>query len=236
MPSLRSRPSLRSTITFETLNRKLHYYLGLYFLVFMWMFSFTGLLLNHPQWKFGEFWPQRKETRFEKAIEPTPAANDLDRARDLMRQLNLAGEIDWPDRQAPGRLDFRVNRPGRTNRIGVDLARRRASVQQIEINTWGVMSVLHTFSGTPANNPNAKRDWALTTVWVVAMDALAAGLLLMVLSSYYMWYRLKQEATLGGYRIDGWRPQLRLLFRRPDVAAVESRLRSRRAASRSPCS
>jgi hypothetical protein len=70
-------------------------------------------------------------------------------------------------------------------------------VQQIEINSWGVMNVLHTFSGTRANNPRSKRDWVLTTVWVVAMDALAAGLLLMVLSSYHMWYRLKQKRRLG---------------------------------------
>jgi hypothetical protein len=29
------------------------------------------------------------------------------------------------------------------------------------------------------------------------MDALCAGLLLMVLSSYYMWYRLKQKRAWG---------------------------------------
>jgi len=198
MSSLPDPASPRSTVNLETLNRKLHYYLGLYFLFFLWLFSFTGLLLNHPQWRFGEFWPQRKEIRFEKAIEPTPATNDLERAQDLMRQLNVAGEIDWPDRkQEPGRLDFNVNRPGRMNRISADLAQRRASVLQTDINAWGVMNVLHTFSGTRANNPNAKRDWVLTTVWVFAMDVLAAGLLLMVLSSYYMWYRLKQKRRLG---------------------------------------
>jgi hypothetical protein len=110
----------------------------------------------------------------------------------------VTGEIDWPDRkQEPGQLEFNVNRPGRMNRISVDFVQRRASVQQIEINSWGVMNVLHTFSGTRANNPRSKRDWVLTTVWVVAMDALAAGLLLMVLSSYYMWYRLKQKRRLG---------------------------------------
>ena len=42
-----------------------------------------------------------------------------------------------------------------------------------------------------------RRDWILTTVWVVAMDALAAGLIVMVLGSYYMWYRLKKSHTLG---------------------------------------
>ena len=37
----------------------------------------------------------------------------------------------------------------------------------------------------------------LTTVWVLAMDAMAAGLVAMVLGSYYMWYRLKAKRRLG---------------------------------------
>ncbi len=198
MSSLPNPGRRRSTVNLEIANRSLHYYLGLYFLFFLWLFSFTGLLLNHPQWRFGEFWSLRKETRLEKVIEPTSATNDVDRAKDVMRQLNLAGEIDWPDRQLDtGRLDFNVNRPGRMNRIRVDFVQRRAAVQQIDINSWGVMNALHTFSGTRTNNPKTQRDWALTTVWVVVMDALAAGLLLMVLSSYYMWYRLRQKRRWG---------------------------------------
>ncbi|HUQ92003.1 MAG TPA: PepSY-associated TM helix domain-containing protein [Bryobacteraceae bacterium] len=198
MPSLPDPARPRPTISLESWNRRLHYYLGLYFLFFLWLFSLTGLLLNHTQWKFGEFWPQRKETRFERAIQPTSATSDLDRAKDVMRQLNVAGEIDWPDRkQEPGRLDFNVNRPGRMHRISADFFQRSATVQQIDINSWGIMNVLHTFSGTRVHNPNAKRDWVLTTVWVVVMDALSAGLVLIVLSSYYMWYRLKQKRRFG---------------------------------------
>jgi len=70
-------------------------------------------------------------------------------------------------------------------------------VQHIEVNAWGVMNALHTFRRTRATTPSAVRDWMLTEIWVVAMDALAAGLLLMVFSSYYMWYRLKRKRTLG---------------------------------------
>src|SRR4026207_530382 len=85
-----------SVKTLEMWNRKLHYYLGLYFLLFLWLFSLTGLLLNHSGWGFAEFWPQRKETRYEMSIETPPAGSELARARDLMRQLNVVGEIEWP--------------------------------------------------------------------------------------------------------------------------------------------
>jgi hypothetical protein len=190
------RSSLSST--FEVWNRKLHYYIGLYLLLFLWLFSFTGLLLNHQDWQFAQFWPERKETRFEKTTQPVLAASDLGKARELMRQLNVAGEIDWPtQKQTPGRLDFAVNRPGRLFRISADLVQNRVSIQQTDINSWGVINALHTFSGTRANNPESTRDWMLTTIWVVAMDVLAAGILLMVLSSYYMWYRLKSKRTWG---------------------------------------
>jgi len=181
----------------EVWNRKLHSYVGLYFLFFLWLFSFTGLLLNHPEWKFAAFWPERKETRYEKPIQPAASNTDLGRARESMRQLNLSGEIEFPPSQAPGRLDFNVNRPGKMNRISTDLAQNRATIQQIQVNAWGVMHFLHTFSGSRVNNPSAARDWYLTTIWVVAMDALAAGLLLMVLSSYYMWFGLKNKRWWG---------------------------------------
>ena len=45
------------------------------------------MLLNHPQWRFAQFWPERTETRYEKAIEPTSSADDTVRAKDVMRQL-----------------------------------------------------------------------------------------------------------------------------------------------------
>ena len=180
----------------EAWNKKLHVYLGLYFLFFLWLFAFTGLLLNHPMWRFAEFWPQRIEASYEHALNAIPAGGDLERARSVMQQLGLTGEIDWPPQQSDaGRLEFSVNRPGDMNRVSVDLNENRASVQHIETNTWGVMHVLHTFSGTRANNPEARRDWVLTTMWVVAMDALAAGLILIVLSSYYLWYRLPKRRT-----------------------------------------
>ena len=182
----------------EAWNRKLHFYLGLYFLFFLWLFAFTGLLLNHSQWRFADFWPDRTETSYERSIQPSASENGVDRVEEIMRELNLAGEIDWPARKpVPGRLDFVVNRPGNVNRVSVDLARNRATVKHIQVNSWGVMKALHSFSGTRGNNPAAKRDWILTSIWVVAMDALAIGLLLMVFSSYYMWYRLKQIRLLG---------------------------------------
>ena len=190
-------PSSASKI-FEFWNRRLHYYLGLYFLFFLWLFAFTGLLLNHSTWHFAQYWPERVETSYERPIEPLSGSDDVARAKEVMRELGLEGEIDWPNQSpAQGRLEFAVNRPGTLNRVSFDTAGGLATVQNIRTNTWGVMNVLHTFSGTRSTSPTARRDWILTSVWVLAMDALAAGLLAMVFGSYFMWYRLKQKRTWG---------------------------------------
>lgn len=190
------RPPLTQTI--KTWNRKLHYYLGLYFLFFVWLFAFSGLLLNHSSWKFAEFWPNRKETTDERLITLPLPGSDLARANDLMRQLHIHGEVEWTATRNDNRwLDFRVTRPGRIFAVKTDLDLKRARVQRIDLNAWGVMRLLHTFTGVRMNDQNNDRDWFLTFVWAFAMDAVAAGLILMVLSSLIMWLELPTKRRVG---------------------------------------
>jgi hypothetical protein len=54
---------------FERWNRKLHFYAGLFLLFFLWLFAFSGLLLNHPSWSFAEFWNNRRQTNYEREID-----------------------------------------------------------------------------------------------------------------------------------------------------------------------
>ena len=184
--------------TFKVWNRKLHYYLGLYLLFFVWLFAFSGLLLNNSSWKFAEFWPNRKETTYERQITAPAPGSDLVQANDLMRQLDLTGEVEWTaTRNDNSRLDFRATRPGHIFEIKTDFEQKRATVKRIDFNAWGVMRLLHTFTGVSMNNRRNERDWTLTYVWAFAMDAVAAGLILMVLSSLYMWYELPQKRRLG---------------------------------------
>ncbi len=94
-----------------------------------------------------------------------------------------------------------VHVPGQSTRLIVDvkadLQAGRATVQRTQLNAWGVMHVLHTFTGAPAADSRNRRDWTLTTVWALSMDAVAAGLIVMVLGSYVMWFRLRAR-RLGG--------------------------------------
>ena len=52
------------------------------------------------------------------------------------------------------------------------------TVQQGDVNFWGVIRVLHTFTGVQMDDSRNTRDWALTSMWAFSMDAVAAGLIL----------------------------------------------------------
>jgi hypothetical protein len=187
-----------TTDVFLVWNRRLHYFLGLYLLFFCWLFVFTGLLLNHSRWQFAQFWPNRVQTTTEHQFQVPLATTDVERARELMQQLGIAGEVQWPAVQpANAPLAFQVTRPGQVIDVKADLKSGRATLQRSDVNAWGVMHVLHTFTGVRAADTRNARDWTLTTVWALSMDAVAAGLIIMVFSSYIMWYRLKAKRRAG---------------------------------------
>lgn len=192
-------------------NRRIHFYAGLYFIFFVWLFALSGLLLNHGSWKFAEFWPNRVVTEFERPIQAPAMGGALDGAKDIMRQLEIAGEIQWLNVSAdPNRLEFRASRPGRQFDIRADLKGGRAKVQRTDLNTWGVLRALHTFTGVRQGDPRNQRDWILTTAWALSMDAVSAGLAAMVVSGLAMWWILPGKRTWGlvalaaGLLVCGW--------------------------------
>ena|ERR1041385_702487 len=198
-PSSPAANKARFGIAFKSWNRKLHFYAGLYFLFFTWLFALSGLILNHPGWSFPESWKNRKERSFERQLTiPGPEVKgDLAQAREIMRQLDIEGEILWTTtRTDPNQFVFQVRRPGDFFFLTADFTRKVVSVRHAHVNLWGVMKVLHVFTGV-LNDPPNNRDWWLTYIWAFSMDAVAAGLIFMVLSSFYMWWELPQKRVPG---------------------------------------
>ncbi|MCX6586294.1 MAG: PepSY domain-containing protein [Acidobacteria bacterium] len=181
----------------RTANRRAHYYLGLYFLFFLWLFAFTGLLLNHS-WAFAEFWPNRQVTQSTHPVARPASPDPLVRAHDLMRQLGLHGEVEWTAARAGSpAFSFRLVRPGQHWQVTLDESAARATVEHTRFNAWGVLRLLHTFTGVRANDARNQRDWLVTTLWAFAMDAVALGLIAMVLSGIYLWLCLPAKRLPG---------------------------------------
>ncbi|HRY50407.1 MAG TPA: hypothetical protein P5186_20330 [Candidatus Paceibacterota bacterium] len=126
----------------------------------------------------------RQQSSSRRAIIAPAAGSDFAQAGEIMRQLGMRGEIEWTvTRSDASRFDFRVNRPGHIFEVQTDLDGNRATEKRIDLNVWGVMRILHSFTGVRMDDNRNGRDWFLTSVWVLAIDAVAAALILMVLSS-----------------------------------------------------
>jgi hypothetical protein len=171
-------------------NARLHYYLGLYFLFFIWLFAVTGLLLNHGMWGSAELQRSRVTSKSEHRVSLPNTGTQLGDARDLMRQLEIEGEVQWSATSGDAnRFDFRVVRPGLQTDVKVDLGQAKATVERTKVSTLAIARNLHVFTGVRMNDPKNQRDWILTNVWAYSMDAVAAALVLMAASGVWIWFQ-----------------------------------------------
>jgi len=176
---------------------RLHIYIGLYFVMFIWVFSLSGLLLNHPRWAFAQFWSEREELTYKMSFESGGEAKDLSRARSMMDKISLVGEIDQVTTYADGRFKFRAVKPGHIIEVATNTNSDSVSVKEISTNSWGIFQMLHSFNSVVLGRVEEQRDWILTWVWVITMDALCVGLAVVVASGIYLWWCMLGKRALG---------------------------------------
>ena len=56
---------------------------------------------------------------------------------------------------------------------------------------------MHTFVGVSPDDPRNQRDWILTTIWALSMDAVSVGVLVLVLSGVYLWWNRREKRVAG---------------------------------------
>lgn len=112
---------------FLTFNRKIHIHLGLFLLLFIWLFSISGLIINNGKWKFASFYEQRQESKTDFTL-PIATLND---------------------------------------------------------------------KTDPSKTPN----WIVTNIWRLSMDLIAIILIILCLSSWLMWYKVRRDYRLGYFAL-----------------------------------
>ena len=173
----------------EVWSRRLHIYIGLYFLFFLWLFTLSGVVLNHPNWHIAGFWSERRQISREVRIFRPAETGDLSVCRSLLAQMGIRGEIAGRiNRAGSDVISFRVVRPGDIYDINTNLDSGLARIDQTHLNGWGVMNMLHSFTGVRRSDPSLHQNWWATGIWRFSMDALSAGLVIMVLSGIYLWF------------------------------------------------
>ena len=146
--------------------RDLHLYLGLFISPFVLLFSFTAILFNHT-WKPWDTGSDAFGHKVSTSIELPQDVGGLEQARQIMSQLEISGEIRNIF-QSDNRLEIPVMKPGREIRIGVDLKKEIAEVEQRDTGFWDTLFYLHKSPGP--HNARIRGNWFFTRLWTWLAD------------------------------------------------------------------
>lgn len=168
-------------------NLKIHIYIGLYLLFFIWLFGFSGLLLNH-HWEFANFWEERKETSFEKTITISGAREEYRLVQDIMHKIDLNGNISnakFSDDSIF--LNFIISKPGTRYDIQANLIDGNILIKEMNFNKWGIMRALHVLRNPSLKEREGRYQSAIASIWSFAMDIISVSLILLCFGGWYLW-------------------------------------------------
>ncbi len=181
---------------FYAWTRDLHLYLGLFVCPFILLFAVSTILLNHPRLPVPAAASASAPVKKAIPIEVAGEVGSLEQARNILRQLNLTGEIDYVRHQArEQRLLIPVLKPGETTRIEVDLRARTATVERSTQGLAAALIYLHKMPGP--HNVQLRGNWFYMRCWAVLADGVVYGVLFLTVSGLYLWWMLKAERKVG---------------------------------------
>jgi hypothetical protein len=180
---------------FSTINRKLHIYLGLFILLFIWLFFVSGLIMNHGKWKASKFYENRVEEKTGFNVSASIINGNPDVVNTIKNHLSIAGEVS-NIRIESGNIGFRVSSPGLVQEVNVD-STGKGSLKMMKYNFWGKLYTLHLFNGMNKNDPEQRPDWMVTKLWRIMMDTTAIVLIILSMGSWIMWYKVRKDYKAG---------------------------------------
>lgn len=180
----------------KELVTKLHTYLGLLFLAYLWLFSLTGLFLNHPSWGVNDYRQDSNWVESTTTLVPATTGDRFSKANYYLRKLHLEGELNGVrDLEKEHQFRFEVNKPGEVIRVRVNSDTGEVQIRHKNNGTYGMLNQLHIFNGMQRfDREKETLTWFATTLWFIAMDALAVALILMVLFGFFMWFQTRKLA------------------------------------------
>jgi hypothetical protein len=179
-------------------NRKVHIYLGLFLLLFIWLFGISGVLLNH-HWAFSNSWEKKVVTTYEETITVSELANKQFLVDDIMGKLNLKGSIFNPKYSSDStRLSFIAAKPGVRYDIDAGLIDGNILIKESRFDQWDVMKTLHKLRNPTSGEQGYRYHSLLSSVWSFSMDVVSVGLIIICLGGWYLWWQAsKRRFYLG---------------------------------------
>lgn len=174
-------------------NRKIHIYLGLYLLFFMWLFGFSGLLLNH-HWEFANFWENRIETGYDKTIQISEERDQEALVHEIMNKLNLNGSVNNLIFSTDSVFfNFVISKPGTRYVVKANLNNGKIMITEMKLNNWGIMRILHTSRNPSSKEQSERYPSIIASIWSISLDIVSVGLIVMCLGGWYVWMQAQRK-------------------------------------------
>lgn len=180
--------------------RNMHLYAGLFLSPFLILFSMSALILNHDFINWQEDW-QKWTFSVDDIVDetvkfdlPGKGMTEIDYAKEILKQLNIKGEISniFGDSAT---MYIPVTKPGSRISIKADLASGIAYVHNQKTNFWKKLIWMHKMPGP--HNANIRGNWMFVNFWSSVVDFSVICLFLSSITGVVLWYYLKNERTAG---------------------------------------
>lgn len=179
-------------------NRKIHLYFGLFLLVFIWLFGFSGLLLNH-HWKFAKSWEHRKEISYDKTIQISEEKEKFTLALEMMNELKMKGNIhNLKFSSDSTQLSFIVAKPGTRYDIQAHLRQGDLLIKETKLDQWNIMTSLHKIRNPFSEEDSEQYQSVWASIWSVSIDIVSVGLIILCLGGWYLWFKVGSKRFYYG--------------------------------------
>lgn len=179
-------------------NRKIHIYLGLFLLLFIWLFGISGLLLNH-HWEFANSWEKREVISYDKSIEISEERKKNILVYEITDQLNLNGSIvNLRYSSDSAYLNFIVSKPGLSYDIQAGLNDGKVKIKETKLDQWAIMRSLHTSRNPTLKEQNERYLNVIASIWSFSMDIVSVGLIIICLGGWYLWLQVERKRIYLG--------------------------------------
>lgn len=182
---------------YYSLVRTLHLHFGLMISPFILIFSFSVFWFNHPS-IFNSYEIQESDVTTKRVGALQSLETDLLTAKEIIRQLDVTGEIDWISK-TDTTISFPVHKPGLSMNIFLNTKTGEVRVQNQVKGIGNGMVYLHTMPGP--HNAMLRGNSFFMKVWRVVTDTLVYIVLFVTASGIFLWYFLKPERALGLYSL-----------------------------------
>ncbi len=185
---------------FYKIFKEIHFHTGLFISPFILIFSISALILNHHFIDWQEDWQEwyfSADPKVDKSVKfnfPAPDKTDIDYAKDILKQINISGEIAGVFRDSI-QMYMPVTKPGHRISIKADLTSGIAYIHSEQTNLWKKLIWLHKMPGP--HNANIRGNWVSTKIWGSLVDLFVICLLFSSITGFVLWYFFKQERTIG---------------------------------------